>query len=114
MPLGLLIVIYIITIPFLSEAEKNGIINKGRVNWMDVIKLKIFLTERWRYAYFVFLALFAALFLGPTENGEVYHASFFNVLVIMCTQSVLWGIVSYRNFKIRRDGKNGKWFVCNY
>lgn len=75
MDVGLLLLINFLTIPFWSEVEHCRKQASGKVRVSEVLWLRNFMKQRWKWFYLVFLLLFATVLLGPSASGKAYYAS---------------------------------------
>lgn len=102
MNLGLLLLIILIIIPFMNEAETLGM-KAGRFpKFMQIFRLRTTFRERWFKGFIVLFALFTMIALSPTASGKIYTADIYMILKVLGAEIALWSYIAYRiNYKSR-------------
>lgn len=93
MDIGILILLNLSTIPFLSEFDYIACVRKARPRIGQVLALANFRQQRWAIGFAVLWALFAALALSSSKP----HPANMSVLglVLLC-QVACWGYAAFR------------------
>ncbi len=107
MSVGLLIIINLLTIPFVYEMETLGAASGNLPKLLEILKLTNFFKTRWFYGYFIILFLLLSLWLAPSRSGSTHVASYRLIGSILIIQLLVWGVVIYRIFNKEGGGENG-------
>lgn len=107
MSVGLIIILNLLTIPFVYEAETLGSAKNDFPRPIEILKLTNCLKARWFYGYLVVLFLFVVLWLAPSRSGSTHLASYNLIGLILLIQTIVWGVVIYRILKQKGVKKNG-------
>jgi uncharacterized membrane protein (DUF441 family) len=93
---GLLLLIILITIPFINEAKKLGM-KAGRFpKFMQILRLRKTFRERWFKCFIVLFALFTLIALSPTASGKIYTSDIYMILKVLGAGTALWSYIAYR------------------
>lgn len=96
MDIGLLLTLNFLSIPFIYEAETLGKESNEIPSFVSILKLKNTVKTRWIKLYAIFVFIFIAIALSPTESGKTYRAGWGLIGLILLIQLILWGIVIQR------------------
>ncbi len=75
MSVGLLIILNLLTIPFVHEAETIGKAKGSFPTLLELLKLSNCFRTRWFYGYLFILLIFILLELVPSASGSTHVAS---------------------------------------
>ena len=107
MSVGWLIFLNIATIPFLVQAEEEGVAQEKFPSLFEIILLSRVRRQRWFFGYLVLVFVFFLLAVTPTSSGKSYFVSAGMIVAVLSIQALLWGFVflKIKNRKNRRcDG----------
>ena len=95
MDIGLLLTINFLSIPFINEAEILGK-NKKFPSFLDILKLKHGIREKWFKLYLIFMIIFISIAFFPTKNEEKFQSDIKTLIFIILLQAIVWGLVYFR------------------
>lgn len=96
MDIGMLLVINLISIPLIYEAEVLGVKLGKFPSAVSVLRLKNALETRWIKLYGIFLFIFILISLVPSRSGKSYSAGYGLIASLILIQVVLWLFVLYK------------------
>lgn len=93
MDTGLLIVLNLLTIPFVAEFELLGAKNGAIPRLLDVLNLKTVRTQRWLSLFMAFVLLIFVISLFATKKHQV---SLVLALIVAAINIVVWTLLVIR------------------
>jgi|GEM_PF-1970982 len=96
MDIGLLVLLNISTVPFVSEFEHITCEHKQKAKLVAVLALRNFRKQRWAWGFGVLWMLFLALALAPSASGKTFPVTPGALASVVLLQISVWGYAAYR------------------
>lgn len=96
MDVGLFLLVNLVSIPFMCEAEALGVRSGRFPRIIDLLKFKISRSERWFLGYCVFFLIFFIIVMAPSASGKSHDAGALLIFLVLLAQVLLWVFVVYR------------------
>ncbi|HEY0845685.1 MAG TPA: hypothetical protein VGE12_09960 [Noviherbaspirillum sp.] len=96
MDIGLLLLLNLSTVPFLTEFEHITCERKQKAKLGEVIALRKFRKQRWAWGFGLLWMLFLTLALAPSASGKTYPVTLKALAAILLLQIGVWGYAAYR------------------
>lgn len=90
MNVGLLIVLFFASVPFLFEFETLGSDPRGTLSLSAVLRLRHFRSQRWAWGFAILFTVLVFLAAAPTASGKSYTAGNRVLFVVALSQIGLW------------------------
>ena len=110
MSMGWLIFLNIATIPFLVQAEEEGVAQEKFPSLFKIILLDRVRRQRWFFGYLILAFVFFLLAVTPTSSGKSHVVSTEMVVAVFSIQALLWGFV-FLKIKSRKN-KDTTTYTC--
>jgi hypothetical protein len=110
MTVGMLIIAYFFTIPFMIETDTLGRLTNGHPKAVDVVRLKHFFSSRACYWYLGLMLLLIALEFFPWKSDEEskrHYVSMELAVLVLSFQGLIWGLIIRENLRRKRSNKDG-------
>jgi hypothetical protein len=107
MSVGWLIFLNIASIPFLAQAEAEGLARGRFPSLFPILSLAHVRRQRWFLGYLVLAFLFFLLAIVPSSSGRVYSASIAMIGAVLVAQVFLWAFVVVKVSKFSKGVNDG-------